>query len=390
MLDVEPGLLQDNDWLANQLLAATKLETPSMAERLLHLIASSRSAHEASIVVNSRRTASQSLLFLAISQGFSHVVSLLLELGADPNQTDGEGQTALDLAADAGYFSICQQLIRSGADASASEVFKRIFSNDNEYAGEMTEAVQPAALMKEIDPATLPPLSRAAFEGHVDQVAKLLGGDVTRPGGYDTEDGAEIGYTAFLLASTRGHLDVMNLLLSRGANTNATTKYGWTSLMLAAKRGDVACLDFLLRARGVDVNHLSPDHWTALAEATSRGNTELMKMLLAAGADPELRSQHDWTPMMHAAYRGDVESADLLCSPALRSKIAFRPETRRCCSWRLQPGPRPSSAGSSSSAVLRSQNGPSDRSQTPSRAAEAAGARSNNVSRGFIPSDGRL
>lgn len=327
MLDGEPGLLQDDDWLANQLLAATKPETPFMAERLLHLIASSRSAHEASIVVNSRRTASQSLLFLAVSQGFSHVVSLLLELGADPNRTDDEGRTALDLAADAGYFSICQLLIRSGADASASEVFKRIFSNDNEYAGEMTEAAQPAALMKEIDPATLPPLSRAALEGDVDQVAKLLGSDVARPGGYDTEDGAEIGYTAFLLASTKGHFDVMNLLLSRGANINATTKYGWTSLMLAAKRGDVACLDFLL-ARGVDVNHLSPDHWTALAEATSRGNTELMKMLLAAGADPELRSQHDWTPMMHAAYRGDVESADLLLqSGASFEDISSRDET---------------------------------------------------------------
>lgn len=53
-----------------------------------------------------------------------------------------------------------------------------------------------------------------------------------------------------------------------------------------------------------------------------------MKMLLAAGADPELRSQHDWTPMMHAAYRGDVESADLLLqSGASFEDISSRDET---------------------------------------------------------------
>lgn len=190
-------------------------------------------------------------------------------------------------------FSICQQLIRSGADASASEVFKRIFSNDNEYAGVMTEAVQPAALMKEIDPATLPPLSRAAFEGDVDQVAKLLGSDVTSPGGYDTEDGAEIGYTAFLLASTRGHLDVMNLLLSRGANINATTKYGWTSLMLAAKR-PVADAEPSGGSSGSTqqqrIGRVYTVGWTPLMVACQVGSLEIVKMLLDAGANPEPKS----------------------------------------------------------------------------------------------------
>lgn len=41
----------------------------------------------------------------------------------------------------------------------------------------------------------------------------------------------------FLLVSPKGNFDVIDLMLARGANINATSKHGWTPLMLAAKRG---------------------------------------------------------------------------------------------------------------------------------------------------------
>lgn len=37
-----------------------------------------------------------------------------------------------------------------------------------------------------------------------------------------------------------------------------------------------------------------------------------MASLLDGGADPEIRAQSDWTPLMYAAYRGDVVAVDLL------------------------------------------------------------------------------
>ena len=53
-----------------------------------------------------------------------------------------------------------------------------------------------------------------------------------------------------------------------------------------------------------------------------------MKLLLDAGADPEPRTQHDWTPLMHAAYRGDIDAVDLLLAEgASLEETSARDET---------------------------------------------------------------
>jgi len=75
-------------------------------------------------------------------------------------------------------------------------------------------------------------------------------------------------------------------------------------------------------------NHLSPDRWTALAEATNNGSKIIMKMLLEAGADPEIRAQSDWAPLMHAAYRRDLETVNLLLEAgASFEEVSARDET---------------------------------------------------------------
>ncbi|RMZ79301.1 hypothetical protein DV737_g3445, partial [Chaetothyriales sp. CBS 132003] len=266
-------------------------------------------------------------LMIAASQGFDSVVDLLLDLGADPNIAAPGEQTALDMATDAGYFTTAQKLVNGGADASKSHVFKKIFSNEREYAGEMTKRSTRLVPSSQINPATLTPLGRAAFYGDIDMTRKLLGSDSTGPSQCDIEEGAELGCSPFSLASIEGHFEIMDLLLARGANINATSKHGWTPLMLATKRKDEECVSYLI-SKGADVNHLSPDRWTALAESTSRGFTRIMARLLDAGADPEIRAQSDWTPLMHAAYRADIEAVDLLLGVgASFEEISARDET---------------------------------------------------------------
>ena len=52
------------------------------------------------------------------SLGEIEQVKVLLEQGIDPNQTDDEGYSALQAAAENGYLDIVQLLISQGADAS--------------------------------------------------------------------------------------------------------------------------------------------------------------------------------------------------------------------------------------------------------------------------------
>ncbi|KAI1327596.1 ankyrin repeat-containing domain protein [Xylariaceae sp. FL0255] len=253
----------------------------------------------------------QTLLMVSAGQGLDKVAALVLSMGGDPNIIDMENNTALDLATDAGYFRTARILIDGGADVSKSPIFKRVLSNPREYAGEMTNSTaEPSSTAEMVEMAPTGQLGKAANDGDLDSVRRLLGTD-DGPCTCDIEEGAESGLSPFLLTSRNRRFEVMALLLSRGANINTTSKQGWTPLMLACRRDDEICVMYLLN-HGADVNHLSPDKWSALAEATVKGSIRVMRLLLEAGADPEVKAQSDWTPLMHACFRGHIDCVELL------------------------------------------------------------------------------
>jgi hypothetical protein len=76
-------------------------------------------------------------------------------------------------------------------------------------------------------------------------------------------------------------------LAARGANPNTPTRSG--DLPVVAATGSAACLRALLNSFGgaVDVNAREADGRTALHAALEEGDAECMRLLLAAGADPD-------------------------------------------------------------------------------------------------------
>ena len=68
---------------------------------------------------------------------------------------------------------------------------------------------------------------------------------------------------------------------------------------------------------GVDVNHLNRLHWTALLEAVILGDggprhVDIVRRLLAAGADPAIADKDGVTALEHARTRGYAEMVALL------------------------------------------------------------------------------
>ena len=83
------------------------------------------------------------------------------------------------------------------------------------------------------------------------------------------------------LADQRGALYV---LVTRGADVNATVaESGNTALMLAANRGRLEAVRMLLQA-GADPNLKAKDGWTALQAAEMIGDDEIVELLRDAGA----------------------------------------------------------------------------------------------------------
>lgn len=115
--------------------------------------------------------------------------------------------------------------------------------------------------------------------------------------------------TPWLLAGALGRTDMLSAMLDTGKVDYAKrNRYGGNALIPACERGHVETVRLLLARSKIDVNHVNNLGWTALLEAVilSDGgprHVEIVKMLLAAGADPNFADKDGIAPLQHARDR---------------------------------------------------------------------------------------
>lgn len=257
-------------------------------------------------------------LVLVSRYGHDRVVEYLLQQGLDPNTPDNVGVTPLVAASEGGHLSIVNMLLTRNAQ------------------------VNTAALNGQTA------LMAAAARGAVDVVNRLL------------DAGAQIdvanadGETALMHAIKFGQYAAARRLLERGANPNnqntlqtASSVNGFTSLMYAADHGvgvtgaDWTALTTLLLKHGAQPNirnargdsalsiaekrfdrdivraleqagareertYTSLDETDALVKAARLGDMDKAKALLDRGAKPDSPDEYGVTPLIAAAYEGQV------------------------------------------------------------------------------------
>lgn len=136
------------------------------------------------------------------------------------------------------------------------------------------------------------------------QVSRLLALDI------DVNAADQLGETLLMHAALHVGPEVMRWLLDRGADPNLANHAGATPLMRAT--ADLRKVRLLIEA-GVRVDHQSQLGRTALLIAARRpGAGQIVKELLAAGADPNVEDERGVTPLMEAARAGDVASLRIL------------------------------------------------------------------------------
>lgn len=200
--------------------------------------------------------------------GFTDIVPLLLERKALLEVCERNGATALIRAAQHGRLGIVRHLIAAGANVDHAE----------------------------LDGGTS--LMLASQAGHVDVMRALLDARANV-----NAVGPQNGETALLLAAQLGQVEPVQLLLDRGALPRAARPGDCSPLQMASMRGFLSVVRVLLSG-GADVNEPGELGVMSLGLAAGKGHADVTTELLSAGANVNQRSIDGASPVMMAAYFG--------------------------------------------------------------------------------------
>jgi uncharacterized protein len=284
----------------------------------------------------------ETVLMLAARTGTAGAVRLLLDAGADVNAREGwQGETALMWAAAENHPAVVTMLAARGADLNLVSTTPDFPKVKVDAATMVTTALPRGGLTA---------LMLAARQGAHGGAGALA------DAGADLNVRDPDGTTALVIAIINAHYDVAALLIDKGADLNIGDAAGMTPLYAAIDMqhqdpmvnrplpkpsGRLLPLDIvtLLLERGADANarlktpllmrqHNGGDPQlgegaTALMRAAKVSNVTLLGLLLDKGADPNLRTRNQSTALMIAAARsGRNAGPELATIEAMKRLIA--------------------------------------------------------------------
>lgn len=120
----------------------------------------------------------------------------------------------------------------------------------------------------------------------------------------------------WLLAGALGRTDMLRHMIPKGPDFSLRNRYGGNALIPACERGHVETVRLLLTTK-IDVNHVNNLGWTCLLEIVILGDggphhVEITRLVLAAGADPNIADKDGVSALAHARAKGQREVAALI------------------------------------------------------------------------------
>ena len=237
-------------------------------------------------------------LHLAVFRGHMETVVAMLEEGCPIDAVTSDGVTVLHVAARGGHLELVRELVGRGCDVNAVRANGCTPLHDAAACGKTEaacELINLGATRSVVAGKCGAPLHQAAFRGHVETVVAML------------EEGCPVdvvnsdGVTVLHAAAEHGHVELLRELVGRGCDVNAVCADGWTPLHFAAARGRAEAVHELIKLDATKSSVVVHDVMPSRPQVSECG---------IIGT----RNSFGQTPVMWAAYRGQVEVFKLLTS----------------------------------------------------------------------------
>jgi TonB family protein len=261
-------------------------------------IASARQQLKNGADVNARDDEGKTPLFPAIMFGNLELAELLITNGADVNARSTSGFTSMHFAAFGGDKKAIVLLIKYGADQNIKEqrgntpLDIALSENNTELAEFLRSRGSTSGAADSIHVA--------AELGNIEAVKLLL------DAGVDINEKDIDGWTPLLYAVGRDKI-IVEFLIANGADVGPIQN-GLTPL----SRANNIEIAKLLISNGADVNASDDRKSTPLHSQAFGGKNQMVEFLINNGANVNARDNRGWTPLNGANANNKLETADLL------------------------------------------------------------------------------
>ena len=115
-------------------------------------------------------------------------------------------------------------------------------------------------------------------------------------------------------AVTEGKLKIVQKYVKADPTTVNFKTFGWSPLQMAANKGDIEIVKYLLK-NGADINYVHPTaQHSAFMLAALHGQEEMTKFLAKSGADVNIKLKGDVSLIRYFRDEGNTKMVELLTS----------------------------------------------------------------------------
>ncbi|XP_037657401.1 ankyrin repeat and death domain-containing protein 1B [Choloepus didactylus] len=274
---------------------------------------------EKKVNINAVNNLNRTALHFAVGRNHLSAVDFLLCHKARVDVADKHGLTVVHLAAWAGSLEIMLMLVKAGADQRAKN---QDGMNALHFAAQGNNVRITEYLIQELhlqdldqpDEKGRKPFLLAAERGHVEMIEKLISLNL------HTSEKDKEGNTALHLAAKHGHSPAVQVLLTQWQDINETNERHVSALQIATRKGHTSLVSFLL-SENVDLHQEVEPKESPLHLAVINSHITLVNSLLSAQHDIDVLNQRQQTPLHVAADLGNVELVETLLQAGCDLKI---------------------------------------------------------------------